>query len=113
MQKCENCDTENNEEARFCIECGKPLQTTIRYDGCVEQGTRDWRDRRDFCFSPFIPLNLLLLIGVLIVLAGLLEVIKAFIGPIWPSLYRLDFGALAALIIGGYLLYIVYTRVTK
>ncbi|HIH45273.1 MAG TPA: zinc-ribbon domain-containing protein [Candidatus Methanoperedenaceae archaeon] len=105
MAYCPKCGKKNEDEATYCNSCGASLR-----GGRTEQ-EREWADN---CaggprFAPIIWGAVLILIGLAILVEGVLKNIPGM--PAWVN--QIDFGWIAALIIG--LLFIIWgiTRLSR
>lgn len=79
---CTECGSENDENARYCVQCGASLRSsTVRYEGRRTS-------QRDACFGYTRPVRYFwLLVGLVIILWGVTDLLRIYFQiriEMWP-----------------------------
>lgn len=79
MVYCPKCGTKNEDDAKFCVQCGAPLYESGASETRTEEGCFGARERREAetCFGlPHAGQILGIIIGVLIVVWGVIWILQ-------------------------------------
>jgi uncharacterized membrane protein YvbJ len=109
MVYCHNCGTKNEEEDEYCSKCGTPLKEVDkktyrrerrrrRRDECFGVSNENRQRQREECFGlPHGNIIVALIIGVILILAGLSSIYRIELENFGPALIVL----IGLLIIAG------------